>query len=50
MRVLEPSSGVLAFYDGRDEGTTLDGADWVEYDLVLGLASYAIVEGSRALV
>lgn len=50
MRVLEPSEGILAFYDGREDGATLDGADWVEYDLVLGLASYAIVEGDRALV
>ena len=50
MRVLEPSDGILAFYDGRAEGATLDGADWVEYDLVLGLASYAIVEGGTALV
>ncbi len=50
MRVLEPSAGILAFYDGRDEGATLDGANWVEYDLVLGLASYAIVESDSALV
>ena len=50
MRVFEPSAGILAFYDGRHEGATLDDADWVEYDLVLGLASYAIVEGDRALV
>ena len=50
MRVLEPSEGILAFYDGREEGATLEGADWVEYDLVLGLASYAIVEGDSALV
>jgi glyoxylase-like metal-dependent hydrolase (beta-lactamase superfamily II) len=50
VRVLEPSDGILAFYDGRREGATLEGADWVEYDLVLGLASYAIVEGESALV
>ena len=50
MQVLEPSEGILAFYDGRAEGATLDDADWVEYDLVLGLASYAIVEGDSALV
>ena len=50
MLVLEPSNGILAFYDGRDDGATLEGADWVEYDLVLGLASYAIVEGNSALV
>jgi len=50
MRVLELSDGILAFYDGRREGATLEGADWVEYDLVLGLASYAIVDGESALV
>jgi cyclase len=50
MRVLEPSAGVLAFYDGREPGATLEGADWVEYDLVLGVASYAIVEGQSAIV
>ena len=50
MQVLEPSNGILAFYDGRHQDATLDGADWVEYDLVLGLASYAIVEGDSALV
>jgi len=50
MQVLEPSAGILAFYDGREAGASLDDADWVEYDLVLGLASYAIVEGASALV
>ena len=50
MRVLEPSEGILAFYDGREAGASLGGANWVEYDLVLGLASYAIVEGTNALV
>ena len=29
---------------------TLDGADWVEYDLVLGIASYAILDGDAAIV
>jgi glyoxylase-like metal-dependent hydrolase (beta-lactamase superfamily II) len=50
VRVFEPSRGILAFYDGREEGATLDGANWVEYDLVLGVASYAIVDGESALV
>jgi cyclase len=50
VRILEPADGILAFYDGRHEGATLDGANWVEYDLVLGIASYAIIEGSAALV
>ena len=50
MRVLELSDGILAFYDGRHAGATLEGADWVEYDLVLGLASYAVVDGESALV
>lgn len=50
MRILEPSSGILAFYDGREEGATLDGKDWVEYDLALGVASYAVVDGRAAIV
>ncbi len=50
MRVLEPSDGVLAFYDGREEGAALDGANWVEYDLVLGIASYAILDGDAGIV
>jgi cyclase len=52
MRVLKPSEGVLAFYDGRvgaarfmaDENWVDDGA------LSLGIASYALVAGDAAIV
>ena len=51
MRVLEPGNGILAFYDGReDPRADLSGLDWVEVDLALGLASYALVVGSSAIV
>lgn len=50
VRVLEPSAGILAFFDGREPGATLEGANWVEYDLALGIASYAVVDGETALV
>ena len=50
MRILEPVEGILAFYDGREPGAPLTGANWVEYDLVLGIASYAITDGNSAVV
>lgn len=50
MRILEPAEGILAFYDGREPDAKLDGADWVEYDLALGIASYAVIAGNSALV
>ena len=50
MRVLEPGAGILAFYDGRGPGASVEGANWVEYDLALGIASFALVEGKTALV
>jgi cyclase len=51
-RVLRPAEGVYAFYDGRIEGYHFaDGENWVdEGALSLGIASYALVSGSDALV
>ena len=51
MRVFEPCAGLLAFYDGRaDPAANPHGQDWVEFDLVLGVASYALVAGRSAIV
>jgi glyoxylase-like metal-dependent hydrolase (beta-lactamase superfamily II) len=53
MRVLEPASGVLAFYDGRVEGVRLHSAEpnWLDDGgFTLGIASFAIVDGGEALV
>jgi cyclase len=53
MRVLEPASGVLAFYDGRVEGVRLHSPEpnWVDDGgFTLGIASFAIVDGTEALV
>ncbi|MDX2307260.1 MAG: MBL fold metallo-hydrolase [Hyphomicrobium sp.] len=52
MRILEPLPGILAFYDGRIAGQRFaDGPNWVDDGaLSLGIASYALVSGSDALV
>ena len=52
LRVLHPADGVRAFYDGRIEGYRFaDGSNWVDDGaLSLGIASYAIVDGSEALI
>ena len=53
MRVLEPASGVLAFYDGRVDGARLHSAEpnWLDDGgFTLGIASFAIVDGDEALV
>ena len=49
MRVHRPEPDVLAFYDGRVPGASVDG-DWREAAWALGIASYAIVGGDEALV
>ena len=51
-RVLRPSEGVYAFYDGRIEGYRFaQEANWVdEGALSVGIASYAIVSGEEAVV
>src|SRR5262245_8045429 len=52
LRVLRPTADVLGFYDGRVPGYRFaDGPNWVdEGALSLGIASYALVAGSAALV
>jgi cyclase len=52
MRVLHPSDGIVAFYDGRVEGYRFaEELNWVDDGaLGLGIASYAIVDGDEALV
>ncbi|HEY6638811.1 MAG TPA: MBL fold metallo-hydrolase [Solirubrobacterales bacterium] len=51
-RVLRPAEGVYAFYDGRIAGYRFtEGTNWVdEGALGVGIASYAVVSGDRALV
>jgi glyoxylase-like metal-dependent hydrolase (beta-lactamase superfamily II) len=51
-RVLEPAENVLAFYDGRIDGYRFaEEKNWVdEGALSLGIASYAVVDGSEALI
>ncbi len=53
MRVLRPAPNVVAFYDGRIEGARLhsEKRNWLDDAAYgLGVASYAIVDGSEALV
>ncbi len=52
VNVLEPQPGVLAFYDGRVPGHRFDAeANWVDDGaLELGIASYAVISGTSALV
>ena len=51
-RVLRPAENVLAFYDGRIEGYRFAETDnWVdEGALSVGIASYALIDGTEALV
>lgn len=52
LRVLEPHHNILAFYDGRVEGHRFaEGSNWVDDGaLSLGIASYAVIDGTSALV
>jgi cyclase len=53
MRVLRPYPNVLAFYDGRIEGVRAysEKRNWLDDGAyVLGICTYAILEGSEALV
>jgi cyclase len=51
IRLLEPAPGVLAFYAGRDGSRFADGENWVDEGAIsLGIASYALLAGSEALV
>lgn len=53
LRILEPSRGLYAYYDGRIEGVRLHSLEpnWLDdgaYEL--GIASYALVDNNEALV
>lgn len=53
LRILEPSPGVFAYYDGRISGARLHSAapNWLDDGAYsLGIASYAIVDGREAIV
>jgi cyclase len=51
MRLLAPTAGILAFYDGRDGRREHEQPNWLDDGaLTLGTASYAVVDGGEALV
>jgi cyclase len=52
VRALRPAKGILAFYDGRVEGYRhAPEPNWVDEGAIsLGIASYAILDGTEALV
>src|SRR6476469_2192776 len=51
MRLLTPAPGILAFYDGREGKREHEQPNWLDDGaLLLGIASYAIVDGDEALV
>lgn len=53
LRILTPSPGVFAYYDGRIDGVRLHSPDsnWLDDGaFALGIASYAIVDGDAALL
>ncbi len=53
LRILEPAPHILAFYDGRINGTRLhaDGPNWLDDGAyTLGVASYVVYDGDEALV
>ena len=51
LRVIEAQAGILAFWQGRDGSRFADGANWVDDGaLSLGIASYALMAGDRAIV
>lgn len=52
VQVFEPFPGLLAFYDGRVDGYRLmDEPNWVDAGAItLGIASYALISGSHAMV
>ena len=53
LRILRPAPNVIAFYDGRVPGVRAfsEAANWVDDGAYsLGVASYAVVDGTEALV
>ena len=51
LRVIEAQAGILAFWQGRDGTRFADDPNWVDDGaLSLGIASYALIAGDRAIV
>jgi cyclase len=52
IRVFEPHSGIIAYYDGRVAGYKfMAGPNWVDDGaLSLGIASYAVISGNETIV
>lgn len=53
MRLLTPAANILAFYDGRIDGLRMwsDAPNWLDDGaFALGFATYAIIDGTEALV
>ena len=52
LRIHEPQPGLFAYYDGRVPGYRfLPGPNWVDDGAIaLGIATYALIEGTQALV
>jgi glyoxylase-like metal-dependent hydrolase (beta-lactamase superfamily II) len=52
LRIHQPHPGLFAYYDGRLPGQRFaEGPNWVDEGAIsLGIATYALVEGNRALV
>lgn len=53
LRILEPASNIVAFYDGRIARTRLHSPTWNWLDdaaYSLGIASYAVIDGNDALI
>jgi glyoxylase-like metal-dependent hydrolase (beta-lactamase superfamily II) len=53
MRLIRPAANILGFYDGRIDGARAwsDGPNWLDDGAyALGICTYAIVDGSQALV
>ena len=52
LRIFEPHPGLFAYYDGRIPGQRFMAAEnWVDDGAIsLGIASYALVSGARALI
>lgn len=51
LRVIEVQPGILAFWQGRDGIRFAEGPNWVDDGaLSLGIASYALIAGDRAII
>jgi cyclase len=51
VRTLRPAENIYAFYEGRGEGEPFSAeSNWVDEEIDLGIASYAILDREEALV